>query len=370
LFFGESTLFQQLGARCTPSTLALLCALAVALAPTAGATAARSRPAAGGDPASSFSTLAQQRPWICAEQQSAGLPRTGWTAGAAECAWQNRLRVRRWSGRGGVEQGACVSAQARWWAWARGPGPAAAGAPLAWRTTWASQRVIDERGAEQRIVILRRLPKDEWSVTEWRWNPSPRGATRRWQEGRWKLLLARAEQFGAAAEAAPGPAEARALRGVLESNLGARVGEVGGQGWRWQGDGLCFRVDAAGLGQQLMQLPYAVDDSRLEQRAAMQLQLARRYPKATWLTGFTLVPAAPHGRGGAKFYAMWIEGATLKGQLWIPTKGDGPSVRLRIVTELPAAPDGRAAAPALARAEPLLRRELTGLASRWAVEHE
>jgi hypothetical protein len=217
---------------------------------------------------------------------------------------------------------------------------------------------------------VRRLLNGEWGVTEWRWNPSTRAATRRWQESRWKLLAARAQQFRAPVEAEHGPLEARMLRSVLESNLAHRVGEIGSHSWRWQADGLCLNVDAAGLGQQIMQLPYSADDSRLEQRAAMQLQLARRYPKATWLTEFGLVPAAARARGGAKFHAIWIEHATLKGQLWIPTKGNGPLVRLRITTALPVRPGGEPDPQLVARAEQVMQHELTGLASRWAAEHE
>jgi hypothetical protein len=345
----------------------LLCASA--LPGASPASAAPRRPAPPADVTEDFRELAQQRPWTCADQASVGIPRTGWAGGVAQCAWQNRLRVRRWSGMGGTAQDGCVSAQAQWWAWARAASPAA-GAPGVWRTTGAGHSMMDERGAEKRIVIVRRLLSGEWSVTEWRWTPSARAATRRWQEGRWSLLAARAEQLRAPVEAEQGPAEARMLRSVLEANLGERVGEVGGQTWRWQADGVCLHVDAAGLGAQIMQLPYAADDSRMEQRAAMQLQLARRYPKAAWLTEFGLVPAAARARGGAKFLAIWIEHATLTGQLWIPTKGNGPLVRLRITTALPVTAIGQPDRQAVARAAQVVQHELTGLASRWAAAHE
>ena len=229
---------------------------------------------------------------------------------------------------------------------------------------------MDERGPEKRIVILRRLTNGEWSGTEWRWTPSLRAATRHWQEGRWKLLAERAAQLRGPSEAPQGPVETRMLHGVLEANLGNRIGEIGSHGWQWLANGLCLNVDALGLGQQIMQLPYAVDDSRLEQRAAMQLQLARRYRKATWLTDFSLIPAAPQARGGAKFYAIWIEQASLKGQLWIPTKGNGPLVRLRITTALPAPAAEQPDPQVVARAAQVMQRELTGLASRWAAAYE
>ena len=278
--------------------------------------------------------------------------------------------MRSWRAPAALPQRACVSSQAQWWTWARSAGLAPVPASAAWRSTWASHSMMDERGPEKRIVILRRLASGEWSGTEWRWKPSPRAATRRWQEGRWKLLAERAALLRAPSEALQGAVETHLLPRVLEANLGHRVGEIGEHGWQWLAEGLCLHVDALGLGQQIMQLPYAVDDSRLEQRAAMQLQLARRYPKATWLTDFSLIPAAPHARGGAKFYAVWIEQSTLKGQLWIPTKGNGPLVRLRITTALPAAPAGQPDPQAVARAQQVMQRELTGLALRWAATHE
>lgn len=362
-------MFQQLAGVSTITSISFACILAMGIAfPSGAAAAAQTRLADLSDPAANFTTLAQQRPWTCTEQDSIDVPSPDWAGGIATCAWQNRLRMRQWSGSGAVASPACVSSQAIWWTWARSAGSAAH--PAAWRSTWASHSLIDERALEKRIVILRRLTNGAWSGAEWRWKPSPRAATRRWQEGRWKLLAERAAQLRAPSDAPPGPVETRMLHGVLEANLGKRVGEIGTHGWQWLANGLCLNVDALGLGQQIMQLPYAVDDSRLEQRAAMRLQLARRYPKATWLTDFSLIPAVPQARGGAKFYAVWIEQARLKGQLWIPTKGNGPLVRLRITTALPAPAAGRPDPQEVVRAEQVMQRELKGLASRWAATHE
>jgi hypothetical protein len=329
------------------------------------------RAAVAADVATDFALLAQQKPWFCADEPANGIPGGSWTDQPAECAWQNRLRVRRWNGQGGLQPGSCVSAQAHWWAWARAAIPAAAGVPAAWRSSWSTQSVIDEGGLQKRIVIIRRAENGAWYVTEWRWTPSTRAATRRWQEGRWQLLAARAAQLRQTTEPEYGPPEARKLRALLEANLGTRVGEIGSQSWQWKADGLCLHVDAVGLGKPLMHLPYAIDDSRLEQRAAMQVQLARRYPTATWLTPFNLLPTPVNGsRGGAQFHAMWIEGAILKGQLWIPTRGDGPVVRLRVTTVLPVAQNGQPDAPTLDHARQILHRELMALAARWRSEHD
>jgi len=362
-------MFQQLAAGGTAIWISFAFIMATGIAfPSGAAASAQSRLAILSDPAADFRTLAQQRPWTCTEQNLIDVPSLDWAGGTAKCVWQDRLRMRQWSGSGAYGNRACVSSQAKWWTWARSAGSTAH--PAAWRSTWVSHSLIDERGPEKRIVILRRMTNGEWSGAEWRWKPSLRGATRRWQEGRWKLLAERAAQLHAPSEAPQGPAETRMLHGVLDANLGNRAGEIGPHGWQWLANGLCLNGNALGLGQQILQLPYAVDDSRLEQRAAMQLQLARRYPKATWLTDFNLIPAAPKTRGGAKFYAVWIEQASLKGQLWIPTKGNGSLVRLRITTALPAPAAGHPDPQVVARAAQVMQRELTGLASRWAATHE
>ncbi len=357
---------QPIRACSTASPFLSACA-ALLFQAVAGGAAAHALPAA--DVAADVRGLAQQRPWRCAQQAEADVPHTGWRASAVECAWQERLRVRSWSGPGERHKGACVSAQAQWWAWSRAASPAAPGGAVPWHAAWAAHSMVDDSGAEKRVLILRRLAAGDWSVPEWRWQPSPRAATRRWQEGRWKLLVARAAQLRATPAVAAGAPEERMLHQVLDANLAGRVAEIGQQSWQWLADGQCLGVDAAGLGQQIMQLPYAADDSRMEQRAAMQLQLARRYPKATWLTEFRLVPASLRARGGAKFYAVWMEQHVIKGQLWIPTRGNGPLVRVRITTALPTAA-GPADAQVVARAEQLLTRELSALAGRWVAEHE
>ncbi|MBC7380931.1 MAG: hypothetical protein H7346_26335 [Burkholderiaceae bacterium] len=364
----EGTLFQQHRTG-TALVISVLCALILAVPASATGARTRARPVLDTDLASNFGMLAQQRPWRCVEQEADDVPRTGWTGGTAECAWQNHLRMRQWSGPASLAKDGCVSAQARWWAWLRGAA-APAGTPASWRSTWTAQRLVEQGAAQQRIAIIQRLPDGRWRVTEWRWQPSARAATRRWQQGRWNLLVLRASQLAGAVDAPQGPVEARMLRSTLEQHIGNRVAEIGTQSWQWETDGLCLGVDALGLGQQIMQLPYNADDSRMEQRAAMQLQLARRYPKATWLTDFSLVPFSAHARGGAKFYAIWIEQAILKGQLWIPTKGNGPLVRVRITTAPAAAPARGPDPQAIARAEQVVQRELAGLASRWANAHE
>lgn len=245
-----------------------------------------------------------------------------------------------------------------------------------WQAAWSANSTRDDSDMVKRIVLMREVSQGNWTVTEWRWSPSPRAATRAWQQGRWNALAARAEQFRQTV--APGGArETRMLNDVLGANLRHRPAEQSGDVLKWQTDGLCLKVDAAAPGAQQLQLPYSADDSRLEQRAAMQLQLARRYPKAVWLSTFNLVPTARHVRGGAKFYAVWVDGGTIKGQLWMPTKGDGPLLRVRIATQLPAIaadaagnPADIADNPAIMLRRQVIERELKNVAALWASTHE
>jgi hypothetical protein len=345
--------------------------LLLGIVPFAGASAKLHRTAAAKpDLIADFAALAQNRPRLCLAADPPGAPPAGWKLESNQCAWQDRLRMRRWSALDSATADGCVSRQARWWAWAKADSPIGPGQALAWRANWSAHSLEDGRGAEKRIVVLQRASSGRWNAIEWRWNPSPREATRRWQESRWKLLAALADGLRQPAGAVAGPRENLMLRSVWENNLGTRAGEIGGEFWRWQRDGLCMRTDPVGLGPQQLHIPYSLADGRLEQRAAMQLQLARRYPKAVWLTPFRLIPADPHARGGAKFDAVWIENAELKGQLWIPTKGDGPVVRLRINATLPAPPGAAPSPAAVARAAQTVERELAALAQRWDADHE
>jgi hypothetical protein len=346
-----------------------LCVGLITTACPGAAQAARSAPRAPAsqpDVVGDFRALAQQRPWHCKSPQPHDVPATGWSTSQPECAWQNRLRMQTWRGPNGLQGTPCVSAQAYWWNWARGQGGTPAARHPAWRSAWTSQSLRDDSGPEKRIVMLRRLPDGKWSATEWRWTPSPRAATRAWQQRRWNVLAGRAEHWRQQAGAASGTREARMLQNVLEANLGTRPAELGGDVLRWQTDGLCLQVDATAPGPQQLQLPYSADDSRLANCSC----IAERYPKATWLSTFSLVPTPRHVRSGAKFYAVWVEGAVLKGQLWIPTKGDGPLVRVRITTDLPARLADPIDTEALARPRQVVEREMMGLAARWAAAYE
>jgi hypothetical protein len=306
-----------------------------------------------------FATLAQNRPRPCGNDEAPAAAPFNWRIESTECAWQNRLRVRRWLATARMLPGDCVSPQARWWAWARG------GQSRPWDTSWNARSLTVHDGEEERIVLVQRVDGGEWLATEWRWRPSPRAATRRWQEGRWKLLAAAIDSVNQTTAPFPLTSESAVLQKVWSDNLANRAGEMAGNLWRWQAEGLCLRSDPVGPEQPRSHLPYSIDDTRLEQRAAMQLLLARRYPKASWLTPFRLVAAPDQATGGVQFYAVWVENGELKGQLWMPTKGDGPVVRLRIVASVPGS-----SPPAIARAGQIVERELTALARRWVIAHD
>lgn len=341
------------------------CALSVAPA-GAGAHPVKRRAAVhSGDVAAQFSALASQQPWTCRSQQATNIP-PAWTGGVAQCAWQERLQMRRWHLTGGAPAGQCLSAQATWWAWARASKRLAAANPVAWDSSWTSQLLVDEAEAVKRLLLIERMADGAWRATEWRWLPSPRSATRRWQQARWQLLKARTASLRQPAAPVQGGREARMLRQSVLANVRTRAAQVNGNVVHYQADGQCLQIDAAAPGQQMLQVPYLAEDSRLEQRAAMQLQLARRYPKAVWLTPFTLIPARRDVRSGAKFYALWREGTVLNGQLWMPTRSDGPLVRARITTVLAAA----AEAAAVAQAQQTVTAELMALAAWWTVHYE
>ena len=240
----------------------------------------------------------------------------------------------------------CVGPAALWWQWARERYGDAQLPSAAWHGTWTTQAVALELGDTQHLLVLARAADGSWTAREWRWNPSERPATRRWQAGRWSLLIEAARQWrqgvpGGASEAPYQPLMAAWMRSV-----GKAPAEVAAGQWRWISAGRCMVLDALDSSRGSFQMPYLVEDSRLEQRSAMQLQLARRHPGVAWLRPFSLVDATPAGKAGlARFKAVWRESDMVRGQLWIPTKGNGPVFRLRVSTPL-TQPAGAGAAPA------------------------
>lgn len=281
--------------------------------------------------------------------------------------------MRRWEVSPSSASASCVSKPALWWAWAR-VGQAPAQAAPAWNAAWTGHALIDTGAAgaddAQRVAIIERAANGVWIATEWRWNPSPRAATREWQAGRWKLLTDAARARRQPASSATDAGESLPLLLTWEKNLNGRPAEITANGWYWESGGMCLQMEAVARSQAQLHLPYAREDGRLEQRSAMQLRLARTYPKATWMTPFRLLPpstAAAHG--GAKYEAIWREEHVVKGQLWMPTKVAGAILRARIAVVLPVVQGVEEDAMA-SRAATLIDQELSSLATRWAVDNE
>ena len=99
----------------------------------------------------------------------------------------------------------------------------------------------------------------------------------------------------------------------------------------------------------------------------MHLQLSRQHPDAKWLTPFKMLDMPANLPSGAKFLATWVEGASLNGQLWMPSKNDGATVRLRMSTRLPQGQDNAAA---VWQARQAVERELEAIAVQWAAAYE
>lgn len=333
-----------------------------ALAPVHAAPVLHRSAASHTDVVANFAALAQQRPWTCQEpastRVSAPLPED-----KVECAWQNRLRKHSWSWSDGASS--CLSRQARWWNWAQARLPPAT-PPSVWDRSWVAQTLRFATGGEERLLLLERRGEGQWHATEWRWNPNPRPATRRWQEERWKLLVESTTRYPPR-PAGSGQPDAARIQTVFRRVLGARPGELVPDGLILEAAGLCLRAGNPIPGQSKLPLSYSPNDSRLEQRAAMHLQLSRQHLNAKWLTQFKMLTMPANLSSGAKFLATWVEGKELTSQLWIPVKSDAATMRLRITTPLPR---GQNDAAAMSKAKQVVERELEAIAVQWAAVYE
>lgn len=343
-----------------PAALVLLGTAALSPVPAAAAT--HRGGAARPDVLDDFRALAQQRPWTCGEPVGAQVG-FAWPNGKAECAWQDRLRKHSWRWSDAAPS-SCISRQARWWNRAQAGLPPTAPRSI-WDKRWSAQTLRLSAGGEERLLLLARGRDGQWQATEWRWNPNPRPATRRWQERRWKMLVeSAARQLPPAGAVRP---DASPAQPVFRRVLGARAGELGPEGLALEAAGLCLTVGNPLPGQARLPLSYSPNDSRLEQRAAMHLQLSRQHPDAKWLTPFKMLGMPANLPSGAKFLATWVEGNALNSQLWIPSKNNAATVRLRASIRLPRGPVNAAT---LWQARQAVERELEAIAVQWAVAYE
>ncbi|ALK97218.1 hypothetical protein AB595_11300 [Massilia sp. WF1] len=340
--------------RYLPHSLATLALLA--LGATGAMAARKDTPPALAD----FDKLTGTRPGKCEAAPDPAYARMGEPT-LRQCAWSQRLEMQYWKSIPAPEA-TCLPPAAI--AWHRLSSRTPGGAPP-WSKDWTGQARVAGSGELQQAVAVWQAADGSWSAVAWRWRPSDRPDTRAWQQAHWDPVAKAAQAVNAGN---PAPASSPLLDAWLAGTNGKpRILE--GDTWRWASDKTCMVLRTAGIGQGQLHLPYSRDDSRLEQRTAMQVQLARRFPAAEWLQPFTLLdPATAGTRSGAKFIAVWREGAAIQGQLWIPLRDNAGIVRARIGTDAPR--QGPHADDVAAQRAALVERELKTLAQAWEARHE
>ena len=347
-----------------PRPILLAGALALGAACAAAATGTRAAAHKDAPPAlADFARLSGAQARACAAPADPRLAAMG-PPSVRQCAWSGRVEMQYWRAIP-APAGACLPPAAI--AWHR-LATTAQTSPAPWNAAWTGNALVSGDDTLRQALALWRGDDGNWSAVRWRWQPSTRLDTRAWEDRHWQEVVAAAQAIAAPKRAAP-------VSPLLQAWLAAtqaRPRVLDGDNWRWVDQHTCLSMQTAGIGQAQLHLPYSRDDARLEQRAAMQVQLARRFPDAEWLRPFALLdPAAPGTRSGAQFVAVWKEGTSVKGQLWIPLREDGGILRARISSELAKgpAPAGHGEDAARARAD-LLERELTALAHAWEARHE
>jgi len=345
-------------------SLALL-AGALALGAASASAAPKTRPAAARKDAppavADFDKLSGAHPRACEASADARLAAMG-EPSRRQCAWSGRIEMQYWRTIP-APTGACLPPAAI--AWHR-LATTAQTKPAPWNAAWTGNALVSGNDALQQALALWHAEDGSWSAVLWRWLPSSKPDTRAWEQDHWKDVVASAQAIGAASRQ---PAASPLLQAWVDATA-SKPRVLDGDNWRWVAQHTCLTMQTASISQAQLHLPYSRDDARLEQRSAMQVQLARRFPNAEWLQPFTLLePATPGKRSSAKFIAVWKEGTSVKGQLWIPLREDSGVVRARIGSELGPAPAVHSDDAVKQRAD-LVEHELTALANAWEARHE
>ncbi|UUZ48591.1 hypothetical protein LP420_38810 [Massilia sp. B-10] len=253
----------------------------------------------------------------------------------------------------------CVAPSARWWAWERARLAASAPALPAWETQWTGNAAAISTDP-LRLAVLELGEGAVWQAREWEWTPSPRRATRAWQCGAGSSCCARSSKNARRPHRIPHRCADSASLGSAAAGAARRTQQsIAALASRWRVPAPDRRIAAR------TELP-----SRLRARrrlasnsAAMQVQLARRYPEASWLVPFRLIDLPGADGARARYLAVWQDKGGITGQLWLLTADGARAVRVQVSGTLQAGQNGAATAATI-------EQELTALARRLGQPHE
>jgi hypothetical protein len=264
---------------------------------------------------------------------------------------------------------ACVSPQARWWAWTRQRIGGGTGA--AWHHDWQGNAMAGVQAGLLRYASIAPSGHGGWVATEWRWSPSTRPATRLWQQGRWQAITASGPAAPARSAAPMTASLAEPVVLAWERNLHGRPAEVTSSGLLWEADHACLRLLPVAPTEMPFQLATNRTDVRLEQLAAMQVQLARRFPDARWLVPFRVLDDTAQASGNSvKYEALWSERGSVTGQVWIPAKDRDALLRVRVSAAVPDDPARASAERSSIAIGDSVRRELSNMARLLGERHD